>query len=104
MKVAIIVLTKQKQKTIVNFALINIFLCSGYINDSCIVLFLYSSIIKRDKMTELKIMNVILITVFIKTICCVKSENSPSTSSFAPNAMRFTTAKIAIIQIATLLK
>ena len=61
MKVAIIVLTKQKQKTIVSFALISIFLCSGYINDSCIVLFLYSSITKRDKMTELKIMNVTLI-------------------------------------------
>ncbi|EEL20954.1 hypothetical protein bcere0017_42920 [Bacillus cereus Rock1-3] len=104
MKVAIIVLTKQKQKTIVNFALISIFLCSGYINDSCIVLFLYSSITKRDKMTELKIMNVILIKIFAKAMFCVKSEKSTSPSAFIPNAIRLTTAKIAIIQIATLLK
>ncbi len=66
MKVAIIVLTKQKQKTIVNFALISIFLCSGYINSSCIVLFLYSSITKRDKITDAKIINVILIRIFAK--------------------------------------
>ncbi|XLG20904.1 Hypothetical protein ACI5QN_04309 [Bacillus cereus] len=35
---------------------------------------------------------------------CVKSKKSTSPSAFIPHAIRLTAAKIAIIQIATLLK